>query len=54
MAYIALFVMIVTTFLRDKIKEDPMDKASSMCRCGDIYINNCYRKAWVQETAFKT
>jgi hypothetical protein len=53
MAYIFLFVMIITSFLGDQIKEDPMDRASSMCRCGDIYINNCYRKTWVEETACK-
>ena len=44
MAYIVLFVIIVTSFLVDQIKEDPMDRASSMCRWGDICINNCYRK----------
>jgi len=51
MAYIVLFVMIITWLLGDQIKEDPKDRASSMCRCGDSYINNCYRKTWVEETA---
>jgi hypothetical protein len=48
MAYTALFVLIITPFLGDQLKEDPMDRASRICRCGDIY-----RKIWVEETAFK-
>jgi hypothetical protein len=44
MAYIALFVKIITSFLGDEIKEDPMDRAGSMCTSADIYSNNRNRK----------
>jgi hypothetical protein len=47
----ALYVMIITSFLGDQIKEDPMNMAGSMCRCDDIFINNSYRKTWVEGTA---